>query len=125
MTRRHLESALLASALIENGLRSIFRITRIRFQRTLYPPDYQGNVDNSPAPPLCSECGLECCTSEKCKNGYKSKFQYSELPIYEQDDFGVHTLRFSADGRQLIAGSANTSVRVGLKRQTKITCYGS
>lgn len=33
-------------------------------------------------------------------------------PIVEEDYFGVHTLRFSADGRQLIVGSANTSVRV-------------
>ncbi|CDS41636.1 wd40 repeat [Echinococcus multilocularis] len=42
----------------------------------------------------------------------KSKPKCYESPIVEEDDFGVHTLRFNADGRQLIAGSANTSVRV-------------
>lgn len=117
MTRRHLESALLASALIENGLRSIFRITRIRFQRTLYPPDYQSAPDayssKNPAPPLCCECGSACCNSERCKSTSKGRLHYLESPIYEEDDYGVHTLRFSADGRQLIAGFANTSVRVG------------
>ncbi|VDM34589.1 unnamed protein product [Hydatigera taeniaeformis] len=116
MSRRHLESALLASALVENGLSSVFRLTRIRFQRTLYPPEYQPTAElglnNDPDRPACSHCGIQCSCRSACKKEPQVMKKCHETSVVEEDDFGVHTLRFSADGRQLIAGSANTSVRV-------------
>ncbi|KAL5102974.1 hypothetical protein TcWFU_006931 [Taenia crassiceps] len=116
MSRRHLESALLASALVENNLSSVFRLTRIRFQRTLYPPEYQPSpelaLNNAPDYPVCAQCDTKCTCREDCMKELKSRPMCYEAPITEEDDFGVHTLRFSADGRQLIVGSANTSVRV-------------
>ncbi|VDK32332.1 unnamed protein product [Taenia asiatica] len=116
MSRRHLESALLASALVENGLSSVFRLTRIRFQRTLHPPEYQPAsemaLNNAPEKSVCSHCGTKCSCRDDCKKAPMSNPLCHKGPIVEEDDFGVHTLRFSADGRQLIVGSANTSVRI-------------
>ncbi len=132
MSRRHLESALVAGALIENGMEPAFRFTRVRFQRTLYPPDYEAQPDDDIAytkddfdpktAKICCKCGTLCTKPEHCLSFTKDPKKRAEQaknrcppphkPPRSEDDFGVHTLQFSADGRQLIAGSANTSVRV-------------
>ncbi|KAF8562312.1 hypothetical protein P879_10705, partial [Paragonimus westermani] len=44
MSRRHLESALVAGAFIESGLTPCFRFTRIRFVRYCFPPGYDGST---------------------------------------------------------------------------------
>uniref|UniRef100_A0A5K3FBW3 Coproporphyrinogen oxidase n=1 Tax=Mesocestoides corti TaxID=53468 RepID=A0A5K3FBW3_MESCO len=122
MSRRHLENALVAGALIENGLEPAFRFSRLRFQRTLYPPNYESAADDDDKETkseslVCCQCGAqEVCVSlikdpktgkvqARCKNHPQSD------ALMIEDDYGVHSLQFSADGRQLIAGAANTSVR--------------
>ncbi|KAL7056631.1 hypothetical protein AAHC03_020828 [Spirometra sp. Aus1] len=143
MSRRHLESALVAGALIESGLEPAFRFTRLRFSRTLYPPGYEafnyGETEGSGAAAghgesVCCKCGARCLSPATCQalaNVRPNRFKVEHLPSgksltvnegikhmpkheppLSEDDFGVHSLQFNGDGRQLVAGAANTSIRV-------------
>ncbi|VDL89064.1 unnamed protein product [Schistocephalus solidus] len=143
MSRRHLESALVAGALIESGLEPAFRFTRLRFSRTLYPPGYEafnyggetesngGAVNRGES--VCCKCGTRCLSPAACQalaNARPNRFKVEHLPSgksltvnegikhlpkheppLSEDDFGVHSLQFNGDGRQLVAGAANTSIR--------------
>ncbi|KER22262.1 hypothetical protein T265_09592 [Opisthorchis viverrini] len=164
MSRRHLESALVAGGFIESGLTPCFRFTRIRFVRYCFPPGYEisknsyetaGDNDDeanresgealfNASSSITATC--TCCTEAKnvqedqrtsqagsesvismlghgdcempepksttaCKlhrEEYLRKNPWRRL----QDDYGVHSVQFNPDGTQLLAGSANTSVRV-------------
>ncbi|KAM3174879.1 hypothetical protein ACTXT7_009613 [Hymenolepis weldensis] len=106
MARSQIESNLLTSALIESDLTPIFRFTKIRFHRTLNPPDYQSNQ-------VKESKNFECFgRSSSFEVPAQSKPWPNKGDFSDADDFGIHTLIFSADGKQLVVGSANTSVRV-------------
>lgn len=106
MARSQIESNLLTTALIESDLTPIFRFTKIRFHRTLNPPDYQSNQ-------VKESKNFECfCRSSSFEVPAQSKPWSNKGDFSDADDFGIHTLIFSADGKQLVVGSANTSVRV-------------
>lgn len=158
MSRRHLESALVAGALIESGLTPCFRFTRVRFERHIRPPTYSDSAytdpENSGSTPLnrnvnedksnepingmsgcsCNQAGasptqgnghsdlmatfydgdcepLPQPSTEACK---KHTEQYLNRRPWRQltDDYAVHAVQFSPDGKQLLVGSANTSIRV-------------
>ncbi|KAM7534820.1 hypothetical protein Aperf_G00000113815 [Anoplocephala perfoliata] len=108
MTRRQLESALLASALIENGLSTLFRFTKIQFQRNLSPPNYQSHADSDvikvPEEPDCRRC------NRFRESPPQSKPSCPEGDIPDRTDFGIHALKLSANGKTLVFGDANSSV---------------
>nr|VZI32963.1 unnamed protein product [Spirometra erinaceieuropaei] len=139
MSRRHLESALVAGALIESGLEPAFRFTRLRFSRTLYPPGYEafnyGETEGSGAAAghgesVCCKCGARCLSPATCQalaNVRPNRFKVEHLPSgksltvnegikhmpkheppLSEDDFGVHSLQFNGDGRQLVAENQQT-----------------
>ncbi|VDP88978.1 unnamed protein product [Echinostoma caproni] len=167
MSRRHLESALVAGAMIESGLAPCFRFTRIRFVRFCFPPGYDSNqnrtddtdelpIDDTDSGQRTLEPGFSnsatvtstCTCSSSSQNptdptGNRSGFENSvsamlgdgdcEKPVPVgtgpcrlhmqdylrrhpwrrlHDDYAVHSVQFSGDGKLLLAGSANTSVRV-------------
>lgn len=110
MTRRQLESALLASALIENGLSTLFRFSRIKFQRTLRPSEFQSPADYNV---IKIPEKLECCRYNSfCEFPPQSKSSCPEGDVPDLVDFGIHALKLSADGKMLVFGDANSSVRV-------------
>lgn len=174
MSRRHLESALVAGALIESGLKPCFRFTRVRFVRHCFPPGYdsskhyrsedptnaqkndqagmggyaheEGVYDEDDddkqlriPPTLTLTCN--CCPSTPATTNGNTELNVAALfgdgdcempqPVGTgpckmhteeflrkkpwrrlKDDYSVHAVQFSPDGKQLLVGSANTSVRV-------------
>ncbi|CAL8082657.1 unnamed protein product [Calicophoron daubneyi] len=163
MSRKHLESALVAGALIENGLTPCFRFTRIRFVRYCFPPKYDGSPlrtsdldedgneeEKADRDHQLSSTVTATCTCPEDPNGnalppleldgrdeenlaamlgegdcepkvsvgtkpcrlhardYLRRHPWRRL----EDDYAVHSVQFTGDARQLLAGSANTSVRV-------------
>ncbi|THD24888.1 Coronin protein crn1 [Fasciola hepatica] len=167
MSRRHLESALVAGAMIESGMSPCFRFTRIRFARFCFAPGYNSNLNRteeaeeipmedfdrgqtatqpgfSTGSTVTATC--TCCPTANVETevaGETKNFEDSvnamfgegdcEKPIPVgttpcrlhvrdflrrhpwrrlQDDYAIHSVQFSGDGKLLLAGSANTSVRV-------------
>lgn len=172
MFRRHLESALVAGAMIDPGLSPCFRFTRIRFARFCFPPGYDSNLNRtedteeqitedlssgqaatqpgfssrSTITATCTCCpntatvtaGVESGVTAEANNlessvntilgegdcekpipvgttpcrlhmqDFLRKYPWRRL----QDDYAIHSVQFSGDGRMLLAGSANTSVRI-------------
>ncbi|TPP62968.1 Coronin protein crn1 [Fasciola gigantica] len=167
MSRRHLESALVAGAMIESGMSPCFRFTRIRFARFCFPPGYNSNLNRTEEAEeiptedfdrgqTATQPGFStgstvtvtctCCPTAQVETevaGETKNFEDSvnamfgegdcEKPIPVgttlcrlhvrdflrrhpwrrlQDDYAIHSVQFSGDGKLLLAGSANTSVRV-------------
>ncbi|VDO02424.1 unnamed protein product [Rodentolepis nana] len=106
MARSQLESAILTSALVENDLTPIFRFTKIRFHNTLSPPDYRSNHIKE------AKSGEGFRRSSSFEVPPQSRLWSAKDCFPDADDFSIHTLALGADGKQLIVGSANTSVKV-------------